>query len=469
MPRLQTGSKPSFAPRGQGAAPTAVAPSEVPSFVVIEQTLEDVDLLALARAADCLPQLGWFDEGTGAAWLGLGSVDEVLAQGAPEAREAADLCRARLARVRVPDEALREHVRYFGGLAFDPESPPHPAWPAGASARFVLPELIVWQPHGSTQARVLAVAARERDVDEADAETRLQVRLRELARWQEVAGRLPAGRLAARRIEMPAARSHWKATIQQALTELGPAEKVVLSRDVCLASREPIDPWVVLQRLARTSPGHRFCFRYEPEAAFLGATPERLVSIEGLVVRSDGLAGTIRRGQTPGEDLALASQLLESEKDRREHQFVVDAIQAALTPLCASLELSATPSVLRTPTVQHLHTPILGHLHPGVGLSELLGRLYPTPAVCGTPREHARQAIRRLEDRPRGWYAGAVGWISSEAADFAVGIRSAIVHAQGAIVFCGGGIVAGSDPDAEFEETERKAMMLVSLLEGCPS
>jgi menaquinone-specific isochorismate synthase len=99
-------------------------------------------------------------------------------------------------------------------------------------------------------------------------------------------------------------------------------------------------------------------------------------------------------------------------------------------------------------------------------LEELLEALHPTPAVCGQPREAARRWIREAEPAPRGWYAGAVGWVGLDAARFAVGIRSAAVHGHTALVYAGAGLVPGSTAEGEWAETERKAAPLVTLLTG---
>ena len=253
--------------------------------------------------------------------------------------------------------------------------------------------------------------------------------------------------------------------VRSALAETEQIPKMVLSRELQLSSQTPLDPWALLQRFDRRTQGHRFCFRFG-SSAFVGATPERLIALEGRFVRSDCLAGTTARHQDETLDEQLAAELLASDKNQREHAFVVSAIRDGLTDLCDTLRVGDQPSILKLPTVQHLHTSVSGRLREDAKLGKILAALHPTPAVCGVPREPARQAIRRLEGRSRGWYAGAVGWIGQDAADFAVGIRSALLHDQGAVVFAGGGIVPGSDPEAEFEETERKASGMVALLEG---
>jgi menaquinone-specific isochorismate synthase len=123
--------------------------------------------------------------------------------------------------------------------------------------------------------------------------------------------------------------------------------------------------------------------------------------------------------------------------------------------------------VRKLANVQHLHTPMRGPLPEGVRLLDLVAVLHPTPAVGGTPREAAVAAIRGLEGFPRGLYAGALGWMNARGGgEFFVGLRSALVEGEGARVYAGAGIVAGSEPEREFAETELKFQALLAALRG---
>ncbi|MNX63205.1 Salicylate biosynthesis isochorismate synthase [compost metagenome] len=439
----------------------AVERSGFERLAAYEFRLEAHDPFALARVTAMGPQVGWVDAATGETWLGLGAADEVSASTPDDALEAPDLCRSRLAAFAHPA------LRYFGGIAFDPSSPVHPSWPAGLPARFVMPEVTLrWDAATPGVAHGIALVRAGADEAAESLDKRFAALCDRLADWARLAATLEATAPRAERLPEPGDRERWSEAIRAALSQADAIPKVVLSREIRLRATAALDPWTVLSRFPASAPGHRFCFRFDPDAAFLGATPERLVSITGDRVMADGLAGTRRRGVDEAEDQLLAAAMLEDDKERREHDFVVRFIREGLTPLCRSLQVATTPTVLRTPTVQHLYTPISGELKPDTSLQDVLAALYPTPAVCGTPREAARQSVRRLEDRVRGWYAGAVGWVGADACDFAVGIRSAILHPGGAIAITGCGIVPGSDPDAEYEETERKASGILSILEG---
>src|SRR5690606_19258866 len=152
---------------------------------------------------------------------------------------------------------------------------------------------------------------------------------------------------------------------------------------------------------------------------------------------------------------ALGAALLHSDKNRREQAVVLESIRRRLAPLGLQLEHPGEPALLRLANVQHLHTPIKAQLPENLRLLDALAPLHPTPAVGGSPREVAVTAIRELEAFPRGLYAGAVGWLDARGGgEFVVGIRSALVRGTTARVYAGAGIVSGSDPEKEFNETD---------------
>jgi menaquinone-specific isochorismate synthase len=264
----------------------------------------------------------------------------------------------------------------------------------------------------------------------------------------------------------PLARAHWVGAVSKALAAIASraVRKVVLARDRVLDSGQAIDPWALMRLVHGQDPhGSRFCFRFDAHAAFMGASPERLVSHRGTRLAIDCLAGTIARGDTPQEESRNAAALLASEKDGREHRIVREEVLAAIAPHTLSHEAPDAPSILPLPGIQHLWSPIRAQLREGVRLGDLVGSLHPTPAVGGSPRPAAMDMIRELEGRSRGWYAGVVGWIGADAADFAVAIRSGVVRGPRLTVFGGAGIVRGSDPLAEWDETARKATSFVNL------
>ena len=246
----------------------------------------------------------------------------------------------------------------------------------------------------------------------------------------------------------------------------GRFEKIVLARCRELAAGGALHPLKVLNALRQRFPDcYAFSFANGRGQSFIGASPERLLRVEQGTLLTEALAGSAPRGRTASEDAALGGALLVDDKELREHRHVVASIDRRLALLGVPLVHAARPGLKRLANVQHLHTPVSAVLPAGVRLLDVLARLHPTPAVGGSPRESACAHIRELEGFPRGLYGGPVGWVDHRGGgEFLVGIRSALIDGARARVFAGGGIVAGSDPDREFAETELKFQALLEAL-----
>ncbi|HMT51266.1 MAG TPA: isochorismate synthase, partial [Dietzia sp.] len=246
----------------------------------------------------------------------------------------------------------------------------------------------------------------------------------------------------------------------------GGLDKVVLARAVRLVAEESIDPHAVCAALIDSSPSaDGFLVDLSPAGGdhagrvLVGSSPELLVRRRGDIVECHPLAGSAPRAADPSADQAAGRALRESGKDASEHAFVVDALAAALAPLCRDLEIPDHPSLTSTRELWHLGTRIRGRIaDPRTTALDLALAVHPTPAVCGTPTDEARRVIAGLEGE-RGFYAGAVGWADSLGdGDWMVTIRCAEIDADrsGAVAWAGGGLVADSDPDDEVAETAAK-------------
>ncbi|MCW5590938.1 MAG: isochorismate synthase [Burkholderiales bacterium] len=437
----------------------ALAPGAAAAGVRATLDCDDIHALParLGTLAPFLPQIAWSDSSAGGErWLALGEIDSLVAPAGSGFVAAYELLARARERVRLlarlaPEPGL---VRYIGGVAFDPRHGANEGWPGGQAARFVLPRVLLRQAGARAEVTVLGTP-------EAEAHD-IVGRLREAARQAAPA----PNRIRVREAIAEGSRERWTHAVQEALRAIdsGAVRKVVLARDILLDAEREIDPWA-LHRLVHAGEPHglRFCLRFEAGSAFMGASPERLVAQHGAAISCDCLAGTIARGLSPGDEARNAAALLASEKDGREHRIVLEEILAAIAPHVRSVQSPEAPRILALPGVLHLWSPIRAQLRQGVGLSEIVAGLHPTPAVGGSPRLAAMDLIHALEGRSRGWYAGLVGWIGADAADFAVAIRSGIVRGNRMTAFGGAGIVRGSDPGAEWDETARKAASFIHL------
>ena len=267
------------------------------------------------------------------------------------------------------------------------------------------------------------------------------------------------------RFQLDASQPHeaWCAAVGRALEEIsaGRLEKVVLARFVDVVADAPLDRGQVLARLRALHPS----WVVFSVGSFLGASPELLVQRRTDVVACHPLAGTASRSGTPDADVHIAAELLASAKERHEHALVVEAVVAALAPVCAELVVPAAPSVVALRNVCHLGTPVRGRLARPLSALDLVARLHPTPAVAGSPREVALAYIAAHEGFDRGHYGGPVGWVDARGDGcWALGIRSAELDGNRARLFAGVGLVAGSDPEAELAETQAKLQALLAAV-----
>ncbi|NTV63384.1 MAG: isochorismate synthase [Oscillochloris sp.] len=263
--------------------------------------------------------------------------------------------------------------------------------------------------------------------------------------------------------------STWRGIVANAVTDLraGKMEKVVLAREVRLRAESDIDIPAALERLRCDYPDTFVFALARGGRAFLGASPERLVSLRDGVVSASGLAGSIARGTTPEDDERLGTELLNSEKDRREHAVVVRMICDSLADLCTNVAAPAEPVLMKVRNIQHLFTPVTGCITGSRSALDLVSALHPTPAVGGKPSDLALEWIRANERLDRGWYAGPVGWLNAKGeGEFAVALRSALVSKREAALFAGCGIVSGSDPAREEQESQLKLRPMLGALGG---
>ena len=256
-------------------------------------------------------------------------------------------------------------------------------------------------------------------------------------------------------------RDEWRAAIATALAaiERGGVEKVVLARDLVLRADAPFALGPILTRLRDQQSG---CFVYA-HRGLVGATPELLVRRSDGVATSTPMAGTAR-----GTDDDAIGALTQSPKDAREHALVVEAVVAALGRHGAAAPSVRGPEIVELPNLVHLATHIEVALRADAPSALTLARLlHPTPAVGGSPAAPALDLIAALEPRGRDRYAGPVGWVDAHGdGEFAIALRGAVLDGAVARCFAGCGIVAGSDPEAEWAEAERKFGPMLRALDA---
>ena len=343
--------------------------------------------------------------------------------------------------------------RLLGGFRFNSSASPHAPWEAFGAGWLVLPR-VLFLATGESNALILAPSAAARDVAAL------------VQQAQRAASEPPATPV---RVDQPMDRERWLTSVAAIASEVraGLYEKAVLATTQQVVADAPIPIGRALAHLrADYADCHLFTMT-SGDATFLGASPELLVSLTRGRVRALGLAGSTRRGADPEEDERLAAALLESAKDRIEHETVVRAIRERLEPATDELLAPNQPQLRRLRNIQHLSTEISGRVHPGVDILDLVQRLHPTPAVCGWPADRAREVIAHHEAFDRGWYAGPIGWMDGAGdGEFAVGLRAAVVRGNRAWLFAGNGIMGDSAPQSELDEVQLKFRPVAEALGG---
>jgi menaquinone-specific isochorismate synthase len=260
----------------------------------------------------------------------------------------------------------------------------------------------------------------------------------------------------------------WKERVAQAITriETTKVDKVVLARDLVATTNTDIDARPILKKLASEYPS-TWTFAVD---GLVGATPELLLRLSRGMVTSRVLAGTIPKTGDDAKDLALAASLARSSKDLEEHEYAVRSVAEALEPFCSSTNVPESPFVLHLANVMHLATDVTGALTESkqrVDAFSLLKSLHPSAAVCGTPRNIAFDIIDEIEGMNRGRYAGPVGWIDASGdGELGIALRTGQISGKEIRIYAGCGIVAGSNPEKELEESNAKMIPMRSALQS---
>jgi isochorismate synthase len=352
---------------------------------------------------------------------------------------------------------------WTGGFAFEPQGGGSPIWSSLPPAALTLPEVSLCRSGAETLLTFNAVVNPSEDLEEMSA--RCSARLAGLHDASlPMIDPHPTAQAQIRSARPPA---DFERMVSQAMEriEVEDLTKVVLAREVVVTAASAFDAGAVFGAMREQFPSC-FCFCCgTPEAAFVGASPELLLRRSGASVSTVALAGSTRRSSDPAVDDHLGEQLLHSDKNRREQRIVADRIVRLLRPHAVWVEAAPEPVVIKVANIQHLGTPVLAQLAEPRSAVELAGILHPTPAVGGEPRGRAAETIAELERMDRGWYAGPVGWMdAAEDGEFCVALRSGLLRDREAHLYAGVGVVAGSEPAAELEETEIKLDALLPLL-----
>ncbi len=341
-------------------------------------------------------------------------------------------------------------IRYYGGIRFDLDAPIEKHWTSFGSWRFVLPRFELQKKSHSTL--LVCNLVFPDDLHQLDS---IIKQIDNLSCNSRDSGQ----RLTALDHTFRPDYQKWSEAVQYALNQFisTPLDKVVLAREAAVRVTEDLNPIALIRYLKKINI-NCFHFLFEPtsDGAFIGGSPERLFRREGRSIESEAVAGTCPRGESDIDDERMIDELVRSAKEQREHEFVRMSLQEEVSLLAAHVTMDTLPSIMRLASERHLVSRLRAIMKQEYTSLDVLEALHPTPAVGGYPSDLALKFIQDNEAFDRGWYAGPIGWIGVNEAEFAVAIRSALVSGSILRLYSGAGIVRGSTPIDEWNEVGHK-------------
>jgi menaquinone-specific isochorismate synthase len=438
-----------------------------------------ISLLDLLQRVKNQARVYWDDPQTGMKIAGFGIAEQLWADGPSRFIDIENETDRLFERLIVAGSDLPEYVqpRMLGGFSFRPypKDVHTTPWDGFPPSYFLLPRLVLTQKDDSTWVTVnrrldedAFPYSLKRYQDEITTELETLMGAPSTALLTKADPSLTHPSISIDTTDMPE-KSIWLRAVAQTSAQIsnGDFQKAVLSRARIYHLPAKVSPAKIVRRLENRYPNcYKFWIEPQPGRAFCGATPELLAEVHQGTFVTMALAGSIARGVDAYSDQKLGRQLLASAKNNYEHRLVVENIRSRLHGLVDDLKGPKRPQLRKLTNIQHLETPLHGRLKSDTSLLALVDCLHPTPAMGGVPGGAALQHIDALESHDRGWYAAPVGWLGpGGVGTFAVGIRSAVVQAEEVTAFAGAGIMATSNPEKEWLETEMKFNPLLDAVE----
>ncbi len=265
----------------------------------------------------------------------------------------------------------------------------------------------------------------------------------------------------------------WIQITKKAINKIrsGSIDKIVTSRQFSLSKEKKISTIQLSRNLIKNYPGCTILSYQFSGKTIIVASPEHLITLDYPNIKSDAIGGTIHRKADKNRFISSLAQFPLEDKNRllKEHDFIVQAIYHGLDSLCHTLKIPLSPFLMKLHNMYHLKTPIQGKLMDQYDLFDVVQTLHPTPAVAGYPTQQSRQWLLENENYQRGWYTGAFGYLENNSqgkinGELSVMLRCAVINKNKMTLFAGAGLVAESDPETEWQETELKMQTILEML-----
>lgn len=342
---------------------------------------------------------------------------------------------------------IPENVKFYGGFSFfNRVKDKH--WKSFGSMRFFIPE---FELISNKERSIFGLNIVSNDFDKE----KLRNSISEIV---TVKGDIAENILIEKENSLIPEFEKWEEKINGYLREIesGNLRKIVASRCIKRSYENRINPFFIMKKLQKDSEKRSlFLFVFNGETFFLGATPEILLKRDGNILKTEAIAGTRKHSKNSVISDKMEKELFGSNKELREHDTVTEYIVKKLADICESISISEKKS-LKLSTLQHIYTKIECVLKKGAGDGDVVFSIMPTPAVSGDPMGKSMKILEDTEQYDRGWYSGAVGNLGKNSSLLSVSIRSALISGRDIYIYAGAGIVEGSNPEKEWEETELK-------------
>lgn len=444
---------------------TKVKTSEDAQLVSITKKITEADPLAFFEAAKSTEKdrIFWTSTAEDFYVVGIGNAYEMLANElrfSVTEKQWDNLLKEAI--IHNPYKVAGTGMLALGGMSFDPKRDRSGLWENYHPSQFTIPEFILTKNENTYYFTVNLQLKKD------DHPVQLVKSIKQMEKTLLTTPvKMPKG--ASIKTTKEIAPNEWKNSVHLAkeAIENNQAEKIVLARELRLKFTKKAELTVMLDKLIQAQ-ANSYIFAFEHGSdCFIGATPERLVKVEKEQLLSTCLAGTAPRGETKKEDASISAQLFHDEKNREEHDFVVQMIKRSIENYCTDIVIPNEPVIYPLKNLQHLYTPVTATLKNEYSIFDIIRQLHPTPALGGTPTEESLAFIREHEQLDRGWYGAPIGWLdSNQNGEFAVAIRSGLIQGDEASLFAGCGVVKDSDIEAEYEETKIKFLPMLSVLGG---
>lgn len=436
------------------------------TVISFTEETEPISLLSVFQAAknSGKDRMFWSNQDRTFSYVGIGVATKIIVDETDRYDQLENKWQALLkqALIHNPYKVNGTGLLGIGGMSFDPKKSPTDLWAHFPSSQLTVPELFVVETEGRYFMTMNQIV---RNTSSPEAiETKFN-------QWQQMIDHIRPLQKTSHEVvnKVEVDPNGWKQTVQDAVNAIknDEAKKIVMAREMKLTFDKEANIAHLIQKLL-VMQANSYVFAMEHDGhCFLGATPERLVQVQGKHLLSACIAGTAPRGKTVEEDEQIGGALLHDHKNREEHDYVVQMIRDQITPYCKTIDMPAEPILHPLKNLQHLYTPVEATLKERVSIFEIIRALHPTPALGGLPKEASLAFIRDNESLDRGWYGAPVGWLdSNQNGEFVVAIRSGLIRGTSASLFAGCGVMRDSDPQMEYEETNVKFLPMLHVVEG---